>query len=491
MEIDPRLRASSDHGAGEGGGGGGPAVQHSYDPSPSSAHAVSPAGSAPTPSYPEIPSHYSPGEQFHSSTPSSGNHTYYGPPPQTPHSYYPGDTPAIAAAPRVESTDANDPFADLKRPRACEACRQLKVRCEPDNDNPTGTCKRCAKAGRTCIVTAPTRKRQKKTDSRVAELEKKIDVLTASLQARARGADLGILGPHSDDYAARRWLGSGQPQRYYSDGQPNGAAAPGSPATLAGNKRHHTGEFKSASHGGLLTPVNARDAGGPSAGTWPSVCSSGDTVLKSDGGHEFADVIDRGIVDVDTAIQAFDRYVNDMAPLMPVVVFLPETKMGDIRRTKPVLFLAILSVSVGSLNPAIQLHLVNEVYRVLADRIFIKGEKSLELVQALLVSCLWYIPPDHFEELKFYQLIHMAVVIGMDIGMNRRTKTKTKPFGFWREIMGKKASSLNPDAPETRRAWVGCYFMAVQYDVPYYQPLFYELSTANRKSPLMVRLLLT
>ena len=76
--------------------------------------------------------------------------------------------------------DLTDVKNELKRPRACEACRGLKVRCVPE---PDGKCKRCAKAGRQCVVTAPSRKRQKKSDSRVAELEKKIDVLTASLQA--------------------------------------------------------------------------------------------------------------------------------------------------------------------------------------------------------------------------------------------------------------------------------------------------------------------
>ena len=74
---------------------------------------------------------------------------------------------------------------DLKRPRACEACRGLKVKCEFDlnNQNQDGPCRRCTKARRHCVVTQPSRKRQKKTDSRVAELEKKIDALTAVLQA--------------------------------------------------------------------------------------------------------------------------------------------------------------------------------------------------------------------------------------------------------------------------------------------------------------------
>lgn len=68
---------------------------------------------------------------------------------------------------------------DHKRSRACEACRGLKVRCDMDLNTPNEPCKRCKKAGRQCIVTQPSRRRQKKSDTRVAELERKIDALTA------------------------------------------------------------------------------------------------------------------------------------------------------------------------------------------------------------------------------------------------------------------------------------------------------------------------
>ncbi len=64
--------------------------------------------------------------------------------------------------------------------RACEACRGLKVRCEPDLN--CGPCKRCMKSGRKCEITPPSRKRQKKTDSRVSELEKQL----ADIQAQLR-----------------------------------------------------------------------------------------------------------------------------------------------------------------------------------------------------------------------------------------------------------------------------------------------------------------
>lgn len=81
---------------------------------------------------------------------------------------------------------------DAKRLRACQTCRNLKVKCDTD---PIGNpCKRCVKAGRECIIAPPNRKRQKKTDYRVAELEKKIDALTQDLRA-VKG---GWIGSDSD-----------------------------------------------------------------------------------------------------------------------------------------------------------------------------------------------------------------------------------------------------------------------------------------------------
>lgn len=488
MDIDPHLRPTNDSisTSNNSDNTARDARHHSrlpYNQLPVSSGAASASGANDaTGAYPDL-SPQSSTDQLQDSTPSStaNNSAYYGGSSSrtASHSLYnknEGSVVASGAAPG-DTTDPNDPLADLKRPRACEACRQLKVRCEPDNDHPTGSCKRCAKAGRTCIVTAPTRKRQKKTDSRVAELEKKIDALTASLHA-SRAADAVVssdLGSHhqgQEHVAPRRWLGGGSPPPRISP-------------TLGGVKRHVSGEIKSpAGYGnGFFTPSSARPTSPPRAtgGTAASSAftsgstlagSSADPVLRSDGSHEFADVIDRGIVDAENARKAFDRYVNDFAPIMPVVVFPPGTTMGTVRRTKPVLFLVILSITIGAFQPGVQMQLIHEVHRVFADRVVIKGEKSLELVQAIMVSCLWYAPPDHFEELKFYQFIHMAVVMSLDIGMGRQTRQKgSKQLGVLRGIFGKKGALLDPDAVETRRAWLSCYFMAVCASMALRRPL--------------------
>lgn len=466
MDIDPRLRTPTDGG------------RHSFDQQ-----------SRPL-AYPEVTSQPPSYDNLSASTPSSlgGNqsYSYYGIP--TPHSYHSnGPAPLNVSSGPHEAvgqghTDgaSSDPANDLKRPRACEACRQLKVRCEPDDNNPEGSCRRCAKAGRSCVVTVPSRKRQKKTDSRVAELEKKIDALTQSLQATKGQTPGDVLDPaisqsqildlHTghdriEGGPSGQWLGQ-QPRGH--EGPSGNLASPTS--TLTGSKRKHSSDFQgNAAASREDYPTGSYSIAGESKGfssnapTWPHLFNSVPTLQpKLPNEHEYADVIDRGVLDHDTAIQMFDRYVNEMAPQMPTVVFNPGTTAAEIRRTKPVLFLAILSVASGSIRPALQPSLVAEATRIYADRVICRGEKSLELIQALLVSTLWYTPPEQYEELKFYQLIHIAAVMGMDIGMGKRTKTGKKAFGLWKECTWKKPSGPDPDAPETRRTWLGCYFMCAK-----------------------------
>ncbi|KAL2864954.1 putative C6 transcription factor (War1) [Aspergillus lucknowensis] len=368
-----------------------------------------------------------------------------------------------ATSPHLDSTDPNDPYSDLKRPRACEACRQLKVRCEPDLVNPDEPCKRCAKAGRSCIVTLPTRKRQKKTDSRVAELERKIDALTATLQTSQKvdallPSNSNAQAPSSrDEHVGRRWLVSGQ-------GGSNRSLPP--PANQ-GSKRHASGEVKETgdtrslstqSHASNPSPI-AEQTGDAGARAWRSSWSA-----PTPGDKETSkgpDIIDRGLVSPALALESFNRYVDSMSGHIPMVVFPPCIQMSEVRKNRPVLFHAIVAVAVGRFEPSVQHTLLLELYKTIAERVIVKGEKSLDLVQALLVSCAFYTPPENFEEIKFYQLAQLAVAVGMDIGMNRKSSNKIKPFNLLRDVV-KHPPVTNPDSPEVRRAWLGCYFVSVQ-----------------------------
>jgi Fungal Zn(2)-Cys(6) binuclear cluster domain len=495
MQVDPRLRSNA------------PSTTLARDGTPQS-YATNPSQHLPPPSLSPLSS--------------DG--------PQQPYYQVP------LAAPQSPTSNVNtlaNPGNDPKRPRACESCRGLKVRCELNTSNPEGACKRCAKAGRECIVTAPSRKRQKKTDSRVAELEKKIDALTASLIATKSGAQRheSDSGDESlEDGVAQQGgsLNQGQVLRNQPIIQsplqrvPRGGIetnewlrtpdrfsrtpsqdtlvrkTSGPPASLAGQKRSHTGEAntttgaspeaRTLSATGAEKTSSVKEEGpnmysflipkGTKTRTLNSIPTP-ESTASSYNNYEYADVIDRRVLTSEMAATIFDHFVNYMAPHFPAVVFPPKTNAAEIRRTKPTLFLAILSVGSYVLaNPDIQRSLMKEIMRVYADRIICNGEKTLELIQSLCVSTLWYWPPEHFEELKFYQLIHIAAVMAIDIGIGRRIKPgKHRRMGPMH--CQRKTQCLKPEAPEARRAWLCCYFMACRF----VNPLRYRSLSSNSFSP--------
>ncbi|PWY77063.1 hypothetical protein BO70DRAFT_430579 [Aspergillus heteromorphus CBS 117.55] len=468
MEIDPRLRA---------GGDDGPADASDYHlsspasrlPDPSAA----PSASAPTTTTTPTPSssHFSPADHLRSSA--SGPSYFRPSAPQSQsqshsQSIYPEPDPALGTTARQDSVDVdpNDPYAELRRPRACEACRQLKVRCEPDLTHPNGTCKRCAKAGRNCVVTLPTRKRQKKTDSRVAELERKIDALTASLQA-SHGQEslpsLGTLNPPREEPIARRWLG---PTTHASVNVSAPVPLKSPSCSTAGSKRRHSGEVKESvpASSGTSSPSEGQALYTKAIKQWRAMGYGTDQGPKE--GENSEDVIDRGLVSASLAAEAFTRYTEHMATLIPLVVFPPGTTMNDVRQKKPVLFHAIIACAIGTIQPELQIPLLNDFYKIIAERIVVKGEKSLDLVQAVIVCCNWYSPPDNFEEVKFNQLAHIAVTVAMDLGLYRKMIPKVKPFSLVKELISKKSSIvLDLDSVEARRTWLACYFLAVQVAV--------------------------
>jgi hypothetical protein len=107
-------------------------------------------------------------------------------------------TPGAPTADGGSSQAAANASNDQKRARACEACRGLKVKCELDSEHPERPCRRCVKSQRNCVITQPTRKRQKKTDNRVAELEgqmKELHGVIRELQQHSRAGSFQTAVP--------------------------------------------------------------------------------------------------------------------------------------------------------------------------------------------------------------------------------------------------------------------------------------------------------
>ena len=449
-------------------------------------------------------------------------------PQHPPYSQLSRESAASPSAQGPERPASADGTLDLKRPRACEPCRSLKVRCEWDSARLDVPCKRCAKAERSCVITAPSRKRRKKTASRVAELERKIDALTASLQATKpeietpsgpAGATAGRteeqaemrngMGPDrresaapshlSPSTSARRtpWSAYQDPRadiqiprapprdyqpsaapapamsalkRKCSDDSPESAISPGTRVSVSvsstGGERPSPSTEKPPNVHSFLIPKTTPETEQPAGTVESGNVSSGVDGLQ----YEHADVIDRQILSSEVASGLFERYVHEMVPRFPAVVFPKGTTAAEIRKTKPTLFLAIISVAAGTPYADLQKTLTKEVMRVLANRIICNGEKSVEMIQALQVVTVWYSPPEHYGELKFYQLIHMAAVMAIDLGLGKRPRHHKKPKhaagGFWKEHAWRRVPLFDTESVEARRTWLTCYFMCAKYASP-------------------------
>ena len=386
---------------------------------------------------------------------------------------------------------------DAKRSRACEACRGLKVRCDQDPAQPDRPCKRCAKAGRQCLVTQPSRKRQKKADNRVADLEKKLDALTAALHAQQGGAsvqhdmpNLVRSGTDSQLHGQRQSLpisgnehSTSQQRPTYPPPLPTAATntnpfVPPSSETPATKKRKaeestypgHAWFFKPVSFDPDDRRVDHKNPTDTAVEAQTDVRAEPER--RSDGLRDelyYAGpdaMIARVCQMVDPALheRIFQRYIHELSPHIPAIVFAPGTTAKEVLESRPILFLAILAAaSTGLTSQQTQVDLTDEVSIVISDCAIRHAIKSLELVQAMLISILWYRPPEKWGHANFYLVIHMAATMALDLGLGRKAALTKPRKGFSSLTLGVRSKQMMPpvdsDSMECRRTWLTCYYL--------------------------------
>jgi hypothetical protein len=162
------------------------------------------------------------------------------------------------------------------------------------------------------------------------------------------------------------------------------------------------------------------------------------------------DVIDRGILSIEDAEQLVAYYIHELASFFPLVVLPPTTTAASLRLSKPVLFLSVLAATSISIDAGLAAVLNREMVRLYSERFFIEGEKSLELVQALLLMIIFYFPPASPLKLQFYQYTHIASTMALEIGLanKRRVRKSDRRNNPHDEFLAEQA-----------RAVLGCYHL--------------------------------
>lgn len=312
--------------------------------------------------------------------------------------------------------------------RACEACRAHKVRCLPNDSGSSKICQRCARTDRQCVFAAPQRRKQRKrTDTRVAELEREVSAMRTLFDRKKPNPEEPTV---SGQQLPKPELSSD------SGGSSSGIASNSIPASST-DFSETPGSWSIPN---ITTPPDQKDHS-------PPAYSSN------------SDFIERGIMSMEEASQLFMSYNHDLAHHYPAVVFPPGVSAEEIRATKPTLFLAAVAAAAGKVDSRLYSVLNSEVLCAYAHRTVVQGEKNLELVEAMLITSIWYFPPGKFAQLKFYEYIHMAATMALDIGLGRNPKSSRN-----RRRIDVEANSPNSDQVdglelEKRRTFLACYMI--------------------------------
>lgn len=234
------------------------------------------------------------------------------------------------------------------------------------------------------------------------------------------------------------------------DFQDNIGAIPETSTTTAESVRYmnYSPEFINTSHPGM-------HGSGPFSA--PLIFSGLHANFSSDPTKpSIDDVIDRGIITLDDAEQLVAFFIHNLSFFFPLVVLPSNTTAAHLRQAKPVLFLSVIAAAAISVDAGLAGVLNREMVWLYAERFFIEGEKSLELVQALLLMTIFYFPPGSPLKLQFYQYTHIASTMALEIGLATKCRVS-------KQKADRKIEPQDEHLAEQARALLGCYHLSSTY----------------------------
>ena len=296
-----------------------------------------------------------------------------------------------------------EPNGQLKQQvRACDACRALKTRCAPSPNSYDSACHRCTRLKLTCKSTPRARKKQRKrTDARVTVLEKELENLRSSLSSQNRPS---------------------QPSSPQQDWPRSETSRP--------------------------TEHNRSEEDEESISTQPWKAYIPDI---SQPFQEGADFIERGLVSYNEVLHLVKTYINDCCHLYPVVQLDPSVPISALRESRPIVFQAVVAAAATKQTPRLAVVLQSEMINIYAKSILSDESNQLDLIQAVLISVSWYLPPRDFShKRKFYELAHMAISTALEIGLDSVSNSETTE---------ESTASYSPTL-ERARTFVSCYMLS-------------------------------
>ncbi|KAE9368980.1 hypothetical protein N431DRAFT_486396 [Stipitochalara longipes BDJ] len=265
---------------------------------------------------------------------------------------------------------------------ACEGCRKAKIRCLTDTLETDAKCRKCLVGGLDCEWKEISKTRtRRKTSARVADLENQLSSLTAAFDGLRNGTSPG--GASHDEMESELQMSSATPP----------------------NNDHTTA---TTSDGTLHT--STPPAPNPHDPSFNRILSE----LSSK-------VLPFNSFSAETRAQLVETFVTRMLPQYPVISIPGEIPLEQLEKLKPFMVNAVITTACSISQPRLFRAMHDKNIALLSQTIVVEGRKSMDLLQALLITSTWACPPDDLSNLNVYQWSHMAGTMALELGLGGRT----------------------------------------------------------------------
>jgi hypothetical protein len=144
-------------------------------------------------------------------------------------------------------------------------------------------------------------------------------------------------------------------------------------------------------------------------------------------------------------------FVNQAGAAWPMIRV--PTELGRIRTNSPILLLSVLAYFIPHEKQGTELEvhdeLVRETMHILGDEVIGRGQRSLELVQALLVATFWNKSTRKGQQGSCYQMVQLAADMAIDLGI-AGTLLQPSPVAYF-------SRHEDPTSLEACRTWLACF----------------------------------
>lgn len=293
---------------------------------------------------------------------------------------------------------------------ACEACRAAKTKCQSGTQ--PDICKRCSEFKRECIFRTGPRTRRPKASSRVDPEAAALPPPRGPGKTFSIDFEMPAVEEPNDGFETLRQqhehllenlaIVDEDDEKDHQQQAIEGVASVVN-RDLSAHKPFDFSDMSSSSPAASLS-------GTSSAWTEPSMRRP-----------NFKPMMNLGIkpqFNLDSATKLLASF-RDMLPHLPCLLLPEDLNVREFVRNSPFVLLAILAVT--SCSSSLQGHsLYDEEFRkVLGLKFVAGGERSLELLQGILIYCTWY--PFHLrpKTKQTYQYLRMGVDIVHDLEMDQ------------------------------------------------------------------------